>query len=127
MTIALDTIDTKRQALLDATQARIDATHIEIRAAVDVIVTATLTHVAGAATIDFDTDDTSGEVGVSAISDTAGTDTEIPEELWDFLSQIAATIAPDEFQAAAAGVEPLPGSAPAWRLTIDTFIAHRHD
>jgi len=127
MTTTVDTIDDKRQALMDATQARIDATHVEIRAAVDVIITATLSHIPDAATINFDTDDTSGEVGVATIGSHDGTEAEIPEQLWDFLSQTASSIAPDEFQAAIAGLQPVDGPSSGWRLTILAFLAHIDD
>lgn len=56
-------IDAKLEALNDATQARVDATQAEARAAVDVIVTSVLSACPGALYIEFELDEISGAVG----------------------------------------------------------------
>ena len=116
-------IATKREILNDATQARVDATHREIRAAVDVIVTSVLSAVPATAHIDFDTDEVSGEVGFSELLDDTGCTLEVSESSARFWHDTAGLIAPDEFMSAVSGLTPIGGPSNAWRLTIAYYLA----
>lgn len=129
------TIATKREILNDATQARVDATHREIRAAVDVIVTSVLSAMPAAAHIDFDVDEVTGEVGFAQLLDAAGRTLEVSEASATFWHETAGLIAPDEFMIAVAGVTPIGGLFNAWRLDLATYAteyttdradAHQH-
>ena len=116
-------IATKREILNDATQARVDATHREIRAAIDVIVTSVLSAVPAAAHIDFDVDEISGEVGFAELLDDTGCTLEVSESSATFWHNTAALIAPDEFMSAISGLTPKGRPSSAWRLTICYYLA----
>jgi hypothetical protein len=89
-------IDAKLEALNDATQARVDATQAEARAAVDVIVTSVQSACPGVRYIEFDRDEVTGAVGFSRIYGTSG-DCEPSEASQGFWHRTAGLIAADEF------------------------------
>lgn len=89
-------INDKLEALHEATQARVDATQAEARAAINVIVTSVLSACPTAQYIEFDRDEISGAVGFARSYGSLGT-CDPSEEAQAFWHQLASLIAADEF------------------------------
>lgn len=116
-------IAAKLEALHDATQARVDATQAEARAAVDVIVTSIQSACPGARYIEFERDEITGAVGFSRVYGADG-DCEPSEAAEGFWHRIASLIAPDEFLTSdVAGLSLAHTADSEWLLDITAYRA----